>query len=286
MFGHHGTPDYVYSDNGPPLNSHEFAKFAEQEGFTHHRVTPEHPRANGEAEKFMQLLSKTEQIAHMQGKTKLGKQMAVQDMLNAYRDTPHLATGVTPYEAMLNRSIRTKLNHEEPGVTDQTEKDQLIDQHDKQYKDIMRSRRRNSKEHNFKVGDIVLVKQRKRNKWSTAFEPAFYSVIKIQGSAIFIRRNQDGRELCRDASHLKMVNQLSISASPALHQEQEEEMDDCCTTDTEDTDTSNEEEGTAARQNPNTAPKEQQPIIITPQPPSRPRRERQQPARQTDYVLK
>ena len=209
------------------------------------------------AETFMQLLNKTEQIAHMQGKIKLGKQMAVQDMLNAYRDAPHPATGVTPYEAMLNRPVCTKLNHEEPGVTDQNEKDQLIDQHDKQYKDNMRSQRRNSKEHNFKVGDIVLVKQRKHNKWSTAFEPAFYSVIKIQGSAIFIHRNRDGRELCRDASHLKMANQLAISASLALHQEQDEEMDDCCTTGTEDTDTSNGEEGTAARQNPNAAPKEQ-----------------------------
>ena len=286
MFGHHCTPDCVYSDNGPPFNSHEFAKFAEQEGFAYHRVTLEHPRANGEAETFMQLLNKTEQIAHMQGKTKLGKQMAVQDMLNAYRDTPHPAIGVTPYEAMLNRPIRTKLNHEEPGVTDQNEKDQLIDQHDKQYKDNMRSQRRNSKEHNFKVGDIVLVKQRKRNKWSAAFEPAFYSVIKIQGLAIFIRRNRDGRELCRDASHLKMANQLALSASPALHQEQDEEMNDCRTTGTEDTDTSNGEEGKAARQNPNAAPKEQQQIIITPQLSSRPRRERQQLARLTDYVLK
>ena len=161
-------------------------------------------------------------------------------MLNAYRDTPHPAICVTPYEAMLNRPIHTKLNHEEPGVTDQNEKDQLIGQQDKQYKDNMRSQRRNSKEHNFKVGDTVQVKQRKCNKWSTVFEPAFYPVIKIQGSAICIRRNRDGKELCRDASHLKTANQLTISASPALHQEQEEKMDDCSTTDTEVKDTSNE----------------------------------------------
>ncbi len=46
MFGHHGTPQRIDSDNGPPFHSQEFAQFAEQEGFAHHRVTPEHPRAN------------------------------------------------------------------------------------------------------------------------------------------------------------------------------------------------------------------------------------------------
>jgi hypothetical protein len=43
------------------------AEFAENEGFKHHRVTPLHPRANGEAEKFMPL-NKTDQIAHMKKK--------------------------------------------------------------------------------------------------------------------------------------------------------------------------------------------------------------------------
>ena len=60
MFAHHGTPQRVDSDNGAPLNSEEFARFAEHEGFKQHRTTPEHPRANGEAERFMQIVNKTE----------------------------------------------------------------------------------------------------------------------------------------------------------------------------------------------------------------------------------
>lgn len=35
---------------------------------THHHITPKYPRANRETEQFIQLLNKTEQIAHMQGK--------------------------------------------------------------------------------------------------------------------------------------------------------------------------------------------------------------------------
>ena len=81
------------SDNGPPFNSKEFAEFASQEGFKHHRVTPLHPRANGEAENFMKLINKTEQRAHVQGRP---IKLATQKMLTGYRSTPHPATGVSP----------------------------------------------------------------------------------------------------------------------------------------------------------------------------------------------
>eukprot|EP00795_Rhopilema_esculentum_P013859 gene13859-4804_t len=64
-------------------------------------------RANGESERVMQFLNKTEQIAQLQGKDKLEKNIATQDMLIAYRSTPHPATGVSPYEAMNSRTIRT-----------------------------------------------------------------------------------------------------------------------------------------------------------------------------------
>ena len=35
----------------------------EQEGFQHHKITPLHPRANGEVERFMQMLNNTERIS-------------------------------------------------------------------------------------------------------------------------------------------------------------------------------------------------------------------------------
>ena len=39
----------------------------------------------------------------MQNKDKLERNIAVQDMLMRYRDTPHPATGVSPYQAIANR---------------------------------------------------------------------------------------------------------------------------------------------------------------------------------------
>jgi len=69
-----------------------------------------HVRANGEAKNFMKLLNKTEQIAHLKGRN---GSTAIQEMLTGYRSTPqHPATGVAPYEALMNRQVRTKLDHQ------------------------------------------------------------------------------------------------------------------------------------------------------------------------------
>jgi hypothetical protein len=72
----------------------------------------------------------------------------------------------------------------------------------------MTQQKRNVNKHKFALKDYVLLKQKKTNKWTTAFEPAFYTITKNQGSSITIRRIQDGRELCRDASQLKPANSL------------------------------------------------------------------------------
>ena len=66
----------------------------------------------------------------------------------------------------------------------------------------------NTREHNFILGDYVLLKQKKVNKWSPAYEPIFYTVIRISGSTITARRVTDGREICRDSSHFKLANAI------------------------------------------------------------------------------
>ena len=112
--------------------------------------------------------------------------MAVHDMLMVYRDTPHSATGETPYQAMPNGPIRTKLSH--TTLKERSEQDDdLIDEKDKLYKEKMRRGGTNTREHNFIVGDYVLLKQKKVNKWSTAYEPIFYTIIRIGGSTITVK---------------------------------------------------------------------------------------------------
>ena len=111
-----------------------------QEGFQHHRITPLHPRANGEAERFMQRLNETEQITNLQDKDRLERQNAIQDMFIAYRSTLHPTKGVTPYEAMRGMTVRIKLDHISPEMQS-TAKDNKINQRGVEYKQKMKQRR-------------------------------------------------------------------------------------------------------------------------------------------------
>ena len=77
----------------------------------------------------MQNLNKTGQIASLQGKNRLERRNAVQDMLMAYRSTPHPATGVAPYEALKGISVRMKFYYIEP-KPQRDEKDDIIDRRD------------------------------------------------------------------------------------------------------------------------------------------------------------
>ena len=82
---------------------------------------------------------------------------------------------------------------------------------------------RNTKEHTFVVGDHVLLKQKKRNKWSTVYEPAFYIVTRTDGSSIAARRITDGREVYRDASQFKIANALIQDNTSGERDDREEE---------------------------------------------------------------
>jgi len=67
LFVTFGTPTVAKSDNGPPFNGEEFAKFAHVLGFRHHKVTPLWQRANGEVERFVKTLKKCIKAAKAKG---------------------------------------------------------------------------------------------------------------------------------------------------------------------------------------------------------------------------
>ena len=299
IFATYGTPRRIESDNGPPFNSKEFTEFAKQEGFQHHRVTALHPRANGEVERFMQTLNKTEQIANLQGKNRLERRNAVQDMLIAYRSTPHPATGVAPYEALKGTPVRMKLDYIEP-KPQRDEKDDIIDRRDAEYKQKMKQQRegRKTRENNLLLGDYVLVKQPRKNKWSTPYEPVFYVVCSIRGSQVTARRVTDGRTVCRDASQFKLANAvINTTDEPEKNEEvqtpqavpdieiPEKETPPSAPPDPPDT-TANAEkpmEPPGAEIIPEQGAEHNQPVdrpAVT-----RPRRERRQPSYLKDYVL-
>ena len=90
----------------------------------------------------------------------------------------------------MNRPIRTKLDHQARVIISNNPIDTTINRKDEQYEDrtTFNSHRRHTKEHNFIIGDHVLLNQKKTNKWSTVCEPAFYIITCVDGSSIAARR--------------------------------------------------------------------------------------------------
>jgi hypothetical protein len=105
-----------------PFNSQDFTNFAEEMGFIHKKVTPRHPKAQGQVENFNKLINKTVKIAHNAGS---------REMLQAYISAPHPATNKTPYELLMNRMVRTTLDHH---PTEQHENDEEVRKKDSIYK--------------------------------------------------------------------------------------------------------------------------------------------------------
>jgi hypothetical protein len=86
-------------------------------------------------------------------------------------------------------------------------KEKGINERDKCYKEKIKHKaeNRNTRKHDFKIGDYVLLEQNKRDKWSTVYEPAFYNIFVINGSTVGARRVSDGR-----VSSKSIVKCLSI----------------------------------------------------------------------------
>ena len=154
----------------------------------------------------MRKLNKAEQIVNQQNKDKTERRINIIEILTAYGATPHPATGIEPYKAMEGREIRIKLDYNKPKRTESERKEinEIIESNDEKYKNKFNANR--TKERKFLPGDFVLVKQPKRNKWSTLYESTFYIVTETKGSQIRARRIYDGREIIRDISQFKLAN--------------------------------------------------------------------------------
>ena len=91
MFSRHGIPERVQSDNGPPFDSGEYAKFANDWGFSISTSSPKFPRSNGEVERVVQT-----------AKSILKKEKDQAKALLAYR-----YCGYSPAQLLMSRNIRS-----------------------------------------------------------------------------------------------------------------------------------------------------------------------------------
>ena len=95
MFSQHGILERVRSDNDPPFDSGEYAKFANNWGFSISTSSPKFSRSNGEIERAVQT-----------AKSILKKEKDQAKALLAYRSIP-LAYEYLPAQLLMGRNIRS-----------------------------------------------------------------------------------------------------------------------------------------------------------------------------------
>jgi len=201
IFAMFGTPGTVKSDNGPPFNGEDFARFAKILGFHHRKVTPLWPRANGEVERFVRTLKKSVKTAKAEGRN---WQKEVQSFLRNYRTSPHSTTSTAPSTLFLKRAVRNKL----PQSTSHDPIGDIIRKHDTVQKSKIKAHADNKnyvKPSNLKIGDTVLVKRPFTSlKSDTPYELTPMTISHRNGS--MLTASDGNRTVTRNSSFFKRIN--------------------------------------------------------------------------------
>ena len=104
LFSIEGYPDEIVSDNGPPFQSKEFAKFLSGLGIKHTTSSPEYPRSNGFIEWHIQT------VKNMLSKS--SNTRSFQEVLADLRTT-RIGTGLpSPAEILHGRNLTTRAQAE------------------------------------------------------------------------------------------------------------------------------------------------------------------------------
>ena len=204
MFARFGVPFSLRTDNGPQFVSEEFESFLQAHGVAHRRTTPLWPQANGEVERQNRSLLKSLQIANLEGKN---WRTELVTWLAAYRSTPQATTGATPFYLMFGREMRTKL----PELRRETVEVPREEVRDRDWSNKLKGKayadaRRGATSKFIRIGDTVLLKAEKSNKFSTNFRPSPFKVVQKTGTEVTVR-NEAGEEFRRNAAFIKKYNE-------------------------------------------------------------------------------
>ena len=113
VFSHFGSPEQIVLDNGPPVDSTDFASFCRTNGIRHRRSSPYHRQSNGQGERFVQTFQDVLQAATADQTTARNR---AYEFLLRNRVTPHGTTETAPAILLLDQLPRIKLDmlHQDP----------------------------------------------------------------------------------------------------------------------------------------------------------------------------
>ncbi len=200
IFSEYGIPEVLRLDNGPPFNSREFNEFAKHLGFTHRKVTPYWPRANGEVERFMRTVKKVIKAAVMENKV---WKREMYKFLRNYRATPHMSTKTPPATALFGRPMKTRLPQIGKESNSQDDYIRKNDDHAKLKMKYYADLKSNVKPNHLEEGDTVLLKNDYKSKRFPPYDPRPYKVVEKKGSMVTARR--DSRSVTRNSSSSNLL---------------------------------------------------------------------------------
>lgn len=273
IFSRHGLPVTCKSDNGPQFRSEQFSRYCEDSGITHIKTTPKYAQANGEVERQNASLMKRIRIAQSEG---LDWKKELRKYVTVYRSINHATTGKSPAELLFNRKIRGKLPELIEMHTDQEVCDRDTEQ--KAKSKLYADTRRGAQQSEVSVGDTVLLRQDKTDKFSTTFNATPHKIISRTGNKVVVE-SPTGARYARNTTFVKKYKGVELGQGTFREEEETQGAEN-----TEMDKVLEEDIHTAVAQTPN-AENDSDTYAHT-EMPSRPQRVRRTPSRLSDYVRK
>jgi hypothetical protein len=118
--------------------------------------------------------------------------------LISYRSTPHCTTGVPLSTIIFGENRTNRLPRTVEDLKPIHELILKVKERDEKMKD-------RAKEHQFQIGEEVLMRQERSNKWTTRYGKEKVKIVGIKGSMITIE-TKEGKRFARDASLFKTTD--------------------------------------------------------------------------------
>lgn len=117
----YGSPRYLLSDNAKEYLSDKFVMKCKTMGIQKIFIAPYHPQGNGICESFHQIFMKM--ISALDATTNWSLEEKISTALMAFKSTPHISTGETPYKLLTGNDFVSPMMQEYATVTNANETD-------------------------------------------------------------------------------------------------------------------------------------------------------------------
>ena len=223
----YGQPERHRTDNGPPFNSEQFRAFSNSKGIEHVKCYPHHPQGNP-SETFMKPLGKALKAAYY---NRDSAQEALDELLRAYRSTPHPATKTPPGDLLFREGYKVDF----PRRSTDTDL-QAAQINDKEQKKERKEKVNSSKKRTpmkVEVGDQVILKSYPKGK---KFQPIYgeevYEVIEVEDKGVVVksnsnqvlRRHKDDIKLFKSKNQVVIDEEESDGENPPGEEHEDEHM--------------------------------------------------------------